>query len=215
MGRRSQQPLETVAFRRASPSASVGPAGSWSGVTCSSTRRPSTLTPRRLVAGPDGESMEPGVPRVGVAERAHAPPGGDERFLHRVLGAVPVAEDEGGDGVLARRRRSHQAGERLEVAPDRPFHELSLHDHHRCVAADLTAFRLYVGPRDPNGSLPVQIGCGISAGSDNEAATPTGGSASPSCADDAPHTGSGDWRASAPPWTLGTMWSTSVAGRSQ
>ena len=99
-GQASQQPLETVAFRehhrrvRHTRRLPVGRHVQLDQVS-------STLTPGRLVTGTDRESTEPGFPRVGVAQRAHALPGGYERFLHRVLGAVPVTKDEGGDGVLA------------------------------------------------------------------------------------------------------------------
>ena len=90
-------------------------------------QRASLLTTSRDVAGSNREPVEPGVPRFRVAEGAQASPGRDERILDRILGPIPVTENEGGDGVLTRRRRVHQVGERLVVAPDRPFHELSLH----------------------------------------------------------------------------------------
>ena len=57
--------------------------------------------PSRLEAGSDRESMEPGIPGIRVPERTHALPGGHECLLDRILGTVPVAEDERGDSVLA------------------------------------------------------------------------------------------------------------------
>ena len=79
------------------------------------------------VAGAHGQPMQPGIPRSRVTDGTHVPPGRDERFLDRVLGAVPIAQDEGGDGIQPADRRSRQDGERVVVAQDRPFHELSLH----------------------------------------------------------------------------------------
>ena len=55
---------------------------------------PAPLLAGLPVAGPDGQAMEPGIPRVGVSQGAQVSPGRDERLLDRVLGAVPVAEDE-------------------------------------------------------------------------------------------------------------------------
>ena len=71
--------------------------------------------------------MEPGIPRVRVSQRAHVLPGGDERVLHRVLGAVRVTQDERGHGIQAIDRRVHQAGEGVLIATDRSLDELSLH----------------------------------------------------------------------------------------
>ncbi len=88
---------------------------------------PLPFLPGEPVAGPDGQSMEPGVPRVRVAESAHVPPSRDERLLDRVLGAVAVAKDERGDGVLTVHRRPRQVGERVAVPGPGPFDELSLH----------------------------------------------------------------------------------------
>ncbi len=80
-----------------------------------------------LVAGAHGQAMEPGIPRFGVTDGTHVPPGRDERFLDRVLSTVPIAQDEGRDGIQSADRRSRQDGERVVVARSRPFHELSLH----------------------------------------------------------------------------------------
>ena len=82
---------------------------------------------RELVAGAHGQAVEPGLPRVGVTQGVHVLPGQDERVLHGVLGAVAVAQDEGGDGIQPGDRSSRQVGERLEVTRPRSFHELSLH----------------------------------------------------------------------------------------
>jgi hypothetical protein len=63
--------------------------------------------------------MEPGIPRVGIAERTDVLPGGHERFLYRVLGAVRIAKDECGHGIQTIDGRIHQAGERIVIAFDR------------------------------------------------------------------------------------------------
>ena len=96
---------------------------------------PALVAADLVEAGPDREAMQPGIPRVGVTERAQPLPGRDERLLDRVLGAVPSRRIERGDGVLARCGRPHQVGEGIPVAPDRPLHERSLHGHHRCGTA--------------------------------------------------------------------------------
>ena len=79
------------------------------------------------IARPHGQPVEPGVPCIRVTDGSHVSPGRDERFLDRVLSTVPIAQDEGGDGIQSTDRRSRQDGERVVVAQDRPFHELSLH----------------------------------------------------------------------------------------
>ncbi len=59
------------------------------------------VLPGHAVAGPHRQSMEPRAPRIRVPQCTHVLPGGDERVLHRVLGAVRIAEDEGGHGIQA------------------------------------------------------------------------------------------------------------------
>jgi hypothetical protein len=89
---------------------------------------PPSLLAGQPVAGPYGQAVEPGFPRVGVAEGAQVPPSRDERLLDRVLGAVAVAEDEGGDGVLTVEGDANELGEGLAVSPSRQLDQLpSLH----------------------------------------------------------------------------------------
>ncbi len=80
-----------------------------------------------VLAGAHDQSMQPGIPRVRVPQRAHVPPRCDQRVLHRVLGAVTIVEDQGCEGALAIERRIHQAGERIRIATHGSLHELSLH----------------------------------------------------------------------------------------
>ena len=69
--------------------------------------------------------MEPGIPRVGVSERADVLPGGHQRVLDRVLGAVRIAKDEGAHGIQAIDGRIHQAGERIVITLGRSPDELT------------------------------------------------------------------------------------------
>ena len=45
------------------------------------------------IAGTHDEPVQPRVEPVGVAQPADVPPGGDERLLDGVLGALAVVED--------------------------------------------------------------------------------------------------------------------------
>ena len=60
--------------------------------------------------------MEPGVPGFGIAEGADVSPSRDERLLDRVLGAVHIPKDEGGDGELPIHRSTRQLGEGIVIA---------------------------------------------------------------------------------------------------
>ena len=88
---------------------------------------PASRRAGRTIAGPQGEAVEPGVPRVGVPKRADVAPGEDQRVLDRILGAVSVAKDQGGDAMQPGIRGSHQDRERLVVAGLCSFDERSLH----------------------------------------------------------------------------------------
>jgi hypothetical protein len=82
---------------------------------------------RYAVTGTDSEPVEPGVPCLGIAQRADVAPRQHERFLDRVLGSVLVPKNEGGCAEQPGNRRSHQGGERVVVAGLCSFDELDLH----------------------------------------------------------------------------------------
>lgn len=107
---------------------------------------------RQPVTGANGEPVEPGVPRCGIAEGADVAPGQHERFLDRVLGTILIPKDEIGGAKQPGNRRSHQDGECVVVAGTRSFNELDLHCRHRCDATHVAAFTQYESGESPNGS---------------------------------------------------------------
>ena len=51
------------------------------------------------VARAHGEPPQPGVPGIGVTERADVPPREEELILEGILGAIDVAKDEVGNAT--------------------------------------------------------------------------------------------------------------------
>ena len=94
---------------------------------------------RESVARAHGEPPQPGVPGVGVTQCAHVLPGGDERLLHRILGAIGIAQDEVGDSVQPRCSRPHQLGEGVRIPALGLFDQVSLHRCHRYGAGSIPA----------------------------------------------------------------------------
>lgn len=83
--------------------------------------------PQLVVARSHEESVQPGLPSVGVAQRREVTPRPDKRRLDGVLGSVWVAKDEAGRGIEPGERRARQDGECLLVASLCPDDEISLH----------------------------------------------------------------------------------------
>ena len=125
-----------------------------------SARRRDAVAPELVVAGPDQQTMEPGVESVGVAQPPDVSPGFDERVLQRVLGAIRVAEDQPCRRVQASARAMCEDRERLPIAQLRPRHELRL--HHRPAVRDRSgrASTGYVVIVAAQGSIFAQPGSG-------------------------------------------------------
>ena len=51
------------------------------------------------ITGTNDETPEPGVDAIGIPQATDVAPGGDERLLNRIVGAVGITEDELGNGV--------------------------------------------------------------------------------------------------------------------
>jgi hypothetical protein len=73
------------------------------------------------------DPVQPGLERVGIAQCAHLPPGGDQCGLDRVLGQVGVAQDPNRDRHALVAGRAGKGVEGLSVALLRPVNERSLH----------------------------------------------------------------------------------------
>ena len=59
--------------------------------------------------------MEPGIPRVQIAQRSQISPCPQQSVLNGILSATVVAEDEVGDAFEPRERQLHQLGEGVEI----------------------------------------------------------------------------------------------------
>jgi hypothetical protein len=87
---------------------------------------PLSLPGGDAVAGPDEQSMQPGVEPVRVAQAPDVLPRSDERVLDDVLGQRTVAQDQPGRLVQAVRPADRQRRKRVKVALLRPLDKLSL-----------------------------------------------------------------------------------------
>ena len=111
----------------------IGRGGRIDRVSSTSIGAPSPA-PSEVETGIDGQSMEPGVEPVRVAETRQVAPGADERLLDRVARELRVPEDEAGRRVQPREGRVDERGEGVMIAPLRAFDELSLvHGRLDCV----------------------------------------------------------------------------------
>lgn len=86
------------------------------------------------ITGTNDETPEPGVDAIGIPQAADVAPGGDERLLNRIVGAVGITEDELGNGVQSADRPVDQHGEGVMIALPRSFGQVLLHvptlEHH-------------------------------------------------------------------------------------
>ena len=93
-------------------------------------RWPAPPPAERIEAGVDGQSVEPGVEPVRVAQAREVAPGSDVRLLDRVAREIRVPKDEAGGGVQPRDGRADEHGEGVMIAPPCPFDEFPLvHSH--------------------------------------------------------------------------------------
>lgn len=82
--------------------------------------------PRDVEAGMNGQSVEPGIESVEVAQPRQVPPGSNQRLLDRVSRKLTVPEDEAGGSVQSRKGRAGDRGEGVMIAPSRSFDETPL-----------------------------------------------------------------------------------------
>ena len=74
----------------------------------------------------DGQSVEPGIEPVRVAQPGKVPPGEHHRLLDRVSRELRVPEDESGGRVQSREGPVDERAEGVMIALTRPLHETSL-----------------------------------------------------------------------------------------
>lgn len=77
-------------------------------------------------AGVDGQSVEPGVEPVGVAQPRQVSPGSDQCLLDRVSRELAIPEDEAGRRVQPREGSAGDHGEGVMIAPSRSLDETTL-----------------------------------------------------------------------------------------
>ena len=88
-------------------------------------RAPSPTT-CEVETGVDGQSVEPGVEPIRVAETRQVAPRTDECLLDRVARELRVPKDQASGRVQPRESRVDESGEGVMIAPPRAFDELSL-----------------------------------------------------------------------------------------
>ncbi len=88
--------------------------------------RASTTVPSEVEAGIDGESVEPGVEPIRVAQARKVTPGSDERFLDRVSREIAIPEHQSGGRVQPRDGQVDKIREGVMIASLRPFDETVL-----------------------------------------------------------------------------------------
>jgi len=88
--------------------------------------RSSTTVPGEIEAGVDGESVEPGVEPIRVAQARKIAPGSDERFLDRVSREITIPKHQSGGRVQPRDGQVDKLGEGVMIAPLRSFDETVL-----------------------------------------------------------------------------------------
>ena len=89
--------------------------------------RPATLLPSLIGAGVDDKPVEPCIEPIDIPQPREFSPCMYERFLDGVLGALPVAEDEGCDRVEAVASGHREGLEGLVITTSRRFDNIALH----------------------------------------------------------------------------------------
>ncbi len=104
----------------------------------------------RVVACIDGESIEPGIKAIRVAQARKVAPGSDERLLHHVAREFVVVEDQAGDGFELRDGRDDERAKGVMIAPACPLDEYPLvHSHPRDAAVRPHSRLMASGMREP------------------------------------------------------------------
>ncbi len=87
------------------------------------------LTPRGVDAGTHGETMQPGVEPLGLAQRRQLAPGFEHRVLDGVSRELRVPDDEASGCVQPGQSGRGEHGEGVMIASPGPLHQLQLlHD---------------------------------------------------------------------------------------
>ena len=82
---------------------------------------PTAPTPQDAEAGTHGDTVDPGVERVRVAQPGQVPPGTDECLLDRVARELRVVEDQSGCCVQPRDALEDELTEGVMIASTCPF----------------------------------------------------------------------------------------------
>jgi hypothetical protein len=88
--------------------------------------RPATTPPNGVEASVDGQSVEPAIEPVGIAQTPQVTPGSDIRLLERVSGEIGIPEDEAGDAFQVRDGRADERSEGVMIARARSLDEFPL-----------------------------------------------------------------------------------------
>jgi len=133
--------------------------------------RPAAAAANDVEAGVDGQSVEPGLESIWVAQAREVAPRSDVGVLDGVAGEVLVAKDQAGDRLEPRDRPADEQPEGVVIASACPFDEIPLvHGHpndatirlHSRVPASQTAKPFPPGATAAYGSADgVASGCGI------------------------------------------------------
>ena len=103
-----------------------------------------TPAARDVEAGVDGQTVEPGIEPVGVAQDPEVPPGPEESILDRVSREFRVPEDQPGCRVQPRDGQVDERGEGLMIAIPRSLDETSLvHGRLGCGTATVVVLTGY------------------------------------------------------------------------
>ena len=92
--------------------------------------RPPSPTAHLVEAGIDGQSVDPGVEPLGVAEAPQVAPGPEQGLLDGVARELAVSKDQASGRVQPSDRSTDELSEGVMIALPRAFHERSLvHGH--------------------------------------------------------------------------------------
>jgi hypothetical protein len=87
---------------------------------------PSSPTAHQVETGIDGQSIDPGVEPIGIAQAPKVAPGPEETLLNGIARELTVAEDQPSGRVQPRDTPVNELGEGVMIAVSRPLDEPSL-----------------------------------------------------------------------------------------
>lgn len=83
--------------------------------------------PPGVLAGPNEQTIQPGVESIRIAQAPQVAPGIDEGILDRVVRRGVIAEDQSGNRIEPANRNRGKVREGVMIALLRPDHEVSKH----------------------------------------------------------------------------------------